>query len=101
MKWADFKPGMFVVGEADDHFQILEGTLDEADRTEYPFTFAGRIESITQRRVIIDGWWRWACDPEECDENDPEETRGRFGIIRGGILVMHRLSPAGAYRAAD
>lgn len=91
MRWADLQPGMFVRGTAEDFFQAYDGTVEEIAATEYLFDFSGRVESVTQRKIVIDGWWRWVLE-DGCNENDPVETRGRFGIIRKGIDVLVVLS---------
>lgn len=93
MRWADLRPGMYVRGTAEDFFQVLDGTPDEAAGTEYLFDFSGRIESVTQRKVVIDGWWVWVLD-DDCTPADPQVTRGRFGIIRKGIDVLVVLQDA-------
>lgn len=93
MNWRDFKPGMFVTGEAEDHFQLIDDDFP-GESVEYPFKFEGRIESITQRKVVIDGWWTWVGSDEDVfDPTDPKVTRGRFGIIKGGIVWMSALQP--------
>lgn len=92
MRWADLHPGLFVRGTAEDFFQAYDGTAEEIANTEYLFDFEGRIESVTQRKVVIDGWWIWIGNEESCTEDDPVETRGRFGIIRKGIDSLEVLS---------
>lgn len=95
LKWSEIHPGMPVFGVAEDHFQIIEGTLAEADMTEYPFEFYGLVESKTQRRLVIRGVWRWVCDEDEVEPEDRYGEVGRFGILRSGC---GRVSEMGEIR---
>jgi len=91
MRWADLKAGMFVRGSAEDFYQVDGGwTPKEIADYEPIFDFEGRILYVTQRKIVIDGWWRWVLD-EKYTAEDPQETRGTFGILRRGIDVLQVL----------
>jgi hypothetical protein len=95
MKWKEFRPGMLVHGEAEDYFQLDESEKPQAiSKTEYPFSFFGIIEQITQRRMVIRGVWKWACEEAALTTNEARggET-GIFGIIRGGVLHVSHVQP--------
>lgn len=102
MKWGEFQVGDFVRGQADDHAQILEGTSHDAELTEFFFVFEGRIEAITQRKVVVDGWWIWkGTDEDVYTPDDPEETRGRFIVLRGATNWMDILQQGARWTNAE
>lgn len=97
MKWDDFSPGDFVRLHALDHWEVDDEDDDNAD---CGFTVEGRIASITTNVIVVDGWWTWASKSAKYTEDQPRETRGRFGVVRGAISKMSILAPKRAYRGA-
>jgi len=91
MKWKDLRPGDVVRVTCEDYAQIFEG--DPLD-FEPLFEVVGMIHAITQRKMVVDGVWRWVGHVEDCTPDDPEETTGRFSVPRKGVEALIRLDHA-------